>query len=324
MRHKSYLVAAMTAAISLLLISPARADGNEVSLMLFHSPNADARWAQFTPSPAGDPDTWSVKLQLGTNAGTCLVNDFSCFAGATLKGVPGEAPATPPSFDFYSTVASASGGSPRLHIDFSDSGSIELRPLSWVANTWTHEDGGSTDWDNNGGTCGFRYEQLYATVLACHSGATVTDAIVVTDSNWLAGPYIHYIDNISYGNALITSPENEGCHEGDGNGHFRGDHGDGNFDADSDGCMDGDQDHVDSDNRGDGKDFHSTGIDSVTLNSLGNSETITGTGTSAGVPVTFVLVEAAPTALTPGSVSLTFSDGFANTGDLLDGTVSLN
>jgi hypothetical protein len=114
------------------------------------------------------------------------------------------------------------------------------------------------------------------------------------------------------------------CHEGDGNGHFRGDHGDGNFEGDSDGCRDGDEDHVDSDNRGDGKDFHSTSIDSVTLNSLGDTLTIAGSGTSAGAPVTFVLVEIASTPLTPGSVSWAFGDGFTNTGDLLDGSITMN
>lgn len=114
------------------------------------------------------------------------------------------------------------------------------------------------------------------------------------------------------------------CHEGDGNGHFRGDHGDGNFEGDSDGCRDGDEDHVDSNNRGDGKDFHSTSIDSVSLNSLGDTLTIVGSGTSAGIPVTFVLVEVESTLLTPGSVSLSFSDGFTNAGDLLDGSILLH
>jgi hypothetical protein len=208
---------------------------------------------------------------------------------------------------------------------FSDNGDMELRPLDWTANTWTHLDGNTPFWDVNGGTCGFLYAATYSAGLACHAGKTVTDVFVVTDAAWqLTSPqYIHYIDNISYGSAFITSPEQAGCHEGDGNGHFRGDHGDGNVDSDSDGCIDGDKDHVDSDNRGDGKDFHSTSIDSVALNSLGDTLTITGTGTSAGTAVSFVLVEVESTPLTPGWVSLTFSDGYANAGDLLDGSVVL-
>jgi hypothetical protein len=322
-RLRPFLVAGVTAAMSFLVMSPVRADENEVTVSFFHSANAEAGWVHFTPAPPGDPDTWSIKLRLPVCTPSC-----GEYAGARLNGVSGAPPTTPPSFDFYSTVSGASGGSPRLHMDFSDGGSLELRPVALVANTWTHEDGNSTDWDNNGGTCGFLYEHPYSVGLACHAGATVTGVIVVTDSAWVAPYYLtgytHYIDNISYGNAFITSPEGAGCHEGDGNGHFRGDHGDGNVDADSDGCIDGDQDHVDSDNRGDGKDFHSTSIDSVTLNSLGNTLTIAGSGTTAGAPVTFLLVEVASTALTPGSVSWTFSDGFTNTGDLLDGSISLN
>lgn len=57
------------------------------------------------------------------------------------------------------------------------------------------------------------------------------------------------------------------------------------------------------------------------MNSLGNTLTIMGTGTSAGAPVSFVLVEVESTPLTPGSVSLSFSDGFTNAGDLLDGSI---
>ena len=114
------------------------------------------------------------------------------------------------------------------------------------------------------------------------------------------------------------------CPEGDGNGHFQGNNGDGNIQSDSDGCRDGDEDQVNSDNRGDGKDFHSTKIESTSVNSLGNTMTITGAGTSAGVPVTFVLVEVESTPLTPGSISMSFSDGFTNAGDLLDGSILLH
>jgi hypothetical protein len=338
-RLRPFLAAGMTAAMSFLVMSPVRANENEVTVSFFHSANAEARWVHFTPAPAGDPDTWSIKLRLGPVPSTCPPPNYvNCpYAGVRLHGVEGPAPANAPSFDYYSTVAGSSGGSPRLHMDFSDGGSIELRPVTLVQNTWIREGPASTgsptsdptfaiNWDNNGGTCGFLYGTTYAIAVACHSSATVTGVIVVTDSAWLYPPagYTHYIDNISYGNAFITSPEEAGCHEGDGNGHFRGNNGDGNFESDSDGCRDGDEDHVHSDNRGDGKDFNSTRIDSVALNSLGNTLTITGIGTSAGAPVSFVLVEVESTLLTPGSVSLSFSDGFTNVGDLLDGSILLH
>jgi hypothetical protein len=114
------------------------------------------------------------------------------------------------------------------------------------------------------------------------------------------------------------------CHEGDGGGNFQGDRGNGDFQFDSDGCVDGDQDRVDSNNRGDGKDFHSTRIDSIALDSLGHTLTIQGVGTSAGVPVAFVLVAVESTAVTPGTVSYTFSDGYTNAGPLLTGSVLLH
>ena len=115
-----------------------------------------------------------------------------------------------------------------------------------------------------------------------------------------------------------------GCHEGDGGGNFKGDRGDGDFAFDSDGCIDGDQDRIDSQNRGDGKDFHSTRIDSIAIDSLGNTLTIQGVGTTAGVPVAFILVAVESTALTPGTVSYTFSDGYTNAGPLLTGSILLH
>jgi hypothetical protein len=112
------------------------------------------------------------------------------------------------------------------------------------------------------------------------------------------------------------------CHEADGNGDFQGQQR-GNFQFDEDGCIDGDTDHVDSSNRGDGKDFHSTQIQSTQIDAVAHTITITGLGLAGGLPVSFVLVgvETGPT--TPGWVSLSFSDGYINSGALLSGTITL-
>jgi hypothetical protein len=118
-----------------------------------------------------------------------------------------------------------------------------------------------------------------------------------------------------------TSPP---CQEGDGQGDFQGDNGNGNFQFDGDGCRDGDQDSVSSQNRGDGKDFNSTRIDSIQVDSLTNTIAITGIGTSNGAPVAFTLVAVETTLLTSGSVSFVFSDGFTNAGTLLNGSVLLH
>ncbi len=150
---------------------------------------------EFTPAPPGATDTQSISL---------FIPDADAFAGVELLGIDNSAPATGPSFWFYSTVSSAaSGASPRLVMTFSDGGNIALRPLSWTANTWTFVDGSQALWDNSGGSCGFQFGITYAADLACHAGATVTSAFVVTDSGWLINPYTHLIDNIVYENETI-------------------------------------------------------------------------------------------------------------------------
>jgi len=247
------------------------------------------------------------------------------YAGADLNGVAGTPPTTPPSYDYYSTVSGPSGGSPRLVMIFSDNGDMELRPLTWVAGVWAHESGSTTDWDVNGGTCGFLYAATYNAGLLCHTGKTVTDVFVVTDSAWqLTNPngYTHYIDDISYGSTFITSPQS-GCQESDGNGDFQGQQS-GNFGFDNDGCIDGDQNQVSSTNRGDGRDFQSAQITTSTFDATANTVTITGFGTSNGIPLTFVFValETGPT--TPGWVSFAFSDGYTNAGTLVNGNILLH
>jgi hypothetical protein len=88
--------------------------------------------------------------------------------------------------------------------------------------------------------------------------------------------------------------------------------------------MDGDQNQVSSTNRGDGKDFRSTQIDTTTFDSVTHKLTITGVGISGGVPVSFVFValETGPT--TPGWVSFAFSDGYTNAGTLVNGSILLH
>jgi hypothetical protein len=62
----------------------------------------------------------------------------------------------------------------------------------------------------------------------------------------------------------------------------------------------------------------------MAIDSVGHTLTIQGVGTSAGAPVAFVLVAVESTALTPGTVSYTFSDGYTNAGPLLTGSVLLH
>jgi len=114
------------------------------------------------------------------------------------------------------------------------------------------------------------------------------------------------------------------CQENDGDGEFDGNHGHGRFHHDHDQCEDGNPDQVSSTDRGDGKDFQSTSIQSAQLDKITRTVTIIGLGTSGGLPVsfTYVVIEAGLT--TPGSVSFVFSDGFTNAGPVTSGSIILH
>jgi len=112
------------------------------------------------------------------------------------------------------------------------------------------------------------------------------------------------------------------CTESDGNGDFKG-QSHGNFAFDNDGCRDGDRNGVSSTDRGDGKDFQSTQINSVQYDSVAQMLTITGVGVSAGRAVTFVFTALATGPTTPGWVSFSFSDGYTNAGLLTSGLIVL-
>jgi hypothetical protein len=171
--------------------------------------NGSAHW---TNTESNDSDPFSVEIDIPQ--GGTPANGFSSFAGINFHHVPALAPNNPPAFDFMADKTAASGGSPRLVMIFSDGGNINLRPLAWIQDTWISEGTGNptpdplaaTNWDNNGGTCGFLFEQTYATVKACHAAATVTAAFIVSDSGWLNAPYTNWIDNIQYNDQTISQP----------------------------------------------------------------------------------------------------------------------
>ena len=114
------------------------------------------------------------------------------------------------------------------------------------------------------------------------------------------------------------------CRESDGQGDFQGTHGKGSFSFSRDHCLDGDNDSVDSSNRGDGKDFHSTTIDSVLYDDTAHTMTVAGLGTVNGSPEAYTFVATETSLLSLGAVSFTFSDGYTNTGLLTDGSILLH
>lgn len=193
--------------IAAFALAPASASAHAgISVSFFSGadgPVADGS-AHWTNTASNDSDPFSV--QIDVPEGTGAPNFFSSFGGIDLHHIPSAAPATPPAFDFMADKSAASGGSPRLVILFSDGGDMELRPLAWTAGTWTTENGASLDWDVHGPICPFLFETSYATGLACHAGASVTGAFVVSDSGWLSAPYTNWIDNIQYADTTISQP----------------------------------------------------------------------------------------------------------------------
>ena len=115
-----------------------------------------------------------------------------------------------------------------------------------------------------------------------------------------------------------------GCHEADGDGHIQGEHsGEARFHFDADACEDGDAEGVDASDPGSNMDFHSTQLLSVAFDDVAHTMTIVGIGLDNGLPVTFTAVAVDNGQAALDTFSLTLSDGYTNTGNLLDGSVTL-
>ena len=201
-RHLIAIAAATAAALSVSTTPAGAAGRTEPSVSFFQGAEGNAHWSK---DQSNGSDRFSMEL---VEPGFVLGVDPVNYAGIDLHHEEGRpAPATAPSFDFYSTATGPSLGSPRLVIRFDDGGRAELRPLAWVQDEWTTVGGGDNNWDNNGGDCGFLYQTNYDALLACHPGAMVTSAFLVTDSGY-AYPegYTHYIDNLQYDGTTISAP----------------------------------------------------------------------------------------------------------------------
>jgi 3D (Asp-Asp-Asp) domain-containing protein len=73
-----------------------------------------------------------------------------------------------------------------------------------------------------------------------------------------------------------------------------------------------------------GTDFHSTHVTSVTYDKGLHNVTVVGSGTNNGVSVTFTIVAVDSSLVPPGSFSITLSDGYSNSGNLLSGSITLH
>jgi len=72
-----------------------------------------------------------------------------------------------------------------------------------------------------------------------------------------------------------------------------------------------------------GTDFHSTQVTAVSYDGVAHTVTIAGLGTNNGLPVAFTIVAVDSSLVPPGMFSITLSDGYSNTGNLLAGSITL-
>lgn len=156
--------------------------------------------------------SWTAGVGDNSKFGLVTTSDGTgTYGGIQLSRLPTTDPSsiTALSFAYNPNVAGASGGSPRMVVQFSDGGDGELRPLT-LAPGWSTVDGMSgNNWDANGGTCGFAYGTDWAGVQACHAGASITSVFVVNDSGWLytVGEQIT-LDDVTVNSAVATGPGN--------------------------------------------------------------------------------------------------------------------
>jgi hypothetical protein len=164
--------------------------GNAGPTLSFYSggAGANAHWQNDRADSADDDNKQDIEIRTTTAP--------NGYAGVNVHHVYGTPTEDYPNsrFEVKSNVPAPGGvsslGSPRLVIQFSDGGRAELRPLFLFPDWRPVSD---PDWDNNGGTCGFRYETTWNEVQACHAGTFVTDVYIATDPYGLT----YWIDNLT-------------------------------------------------------------------------------------------------------------------------------
>jgi hypothetical protein len=171
------------------------------------------------------------------------------------------------------------------------------------------------------------------------NGATLTNTFADTHGSFtVLGTGVYYTApadrapnsgfgaNYVVGQTCTPPPPPPACHEADANGDIHGKKdGNENFHADEDTCeSDGDTPGVQSRDPGSNMNFQSTMVASVVFNDAANMVTMTGTGLDNGNPVTFTMVATDLGSTALDTFQLTLSDGYSNSGTLLDGTITLH
>jgi hypothetical protein len=114
-----------------------------------------------------------------------------------------------------------------------------------------------------------------------------------------------------------------GCHQANGDGDVPGSNGgSAHFHFHEDNCNLQPESEQFSD-QGSGTNFQSTQVTSVAYDTLTHTVTIAGLGTNNGLPVAFTVVAVDSSLVPPGLFSITLSNGYGNSGNLLAGTITL-
>lgn len=74
---------------------------------------------------------------------------------------------------------------------------------------------------------------------------------------------------------------------------------------------------------GSGVNFQATQFTSATFDEVAHSVTLVGSGTDNGLPVAFTILAVDSSLVAPGSFSITLTDGYSNSGSLLDGSIAV-
>jgi hypothetical protein len=142
-----------------------------------------------------------------------------------------------------------------------------------------------------------------------------------------AGQVFNVYDKSAAYTSILGTQSGDGgsCHEGDGAGHVRGTQaGTASFSMDADRCEDRDTDSVTYQDAG--TSFQSTAVTGAVFNDVGSTHTVTliGTGLVNNSPTTFVATAVDNGTTSLDSFAITLGNGYANSGTLLDGIITLH
>ena len=140
-----------------------------------------------------------------------------------------------------------------------------------------------------------------------------------------AGPSVTYFTRQKTATAgIATKGKCAGTsHETGGKGHINGKHGGQaqfSFNYDDSNQPTGSASFSDS---GSGVTFQATQVKAATFDQVAHTVSLTGTGTDNGRPVTFTIVAADSSLAPPGLFSITLNDGYSDSGNLLDGSITV-